>query len=178
MQSEAAIRNLATSYAYDNHEDEVSLRSHPQEISKALREEVQDRLNKAGVHVVESRIRELSVSLELQCFLFQAASTLSTGQKQRARLACSIVKLPDLLILDEPTSGIDIKGVNQVLAFIRGIAKQGVSIILATHHLHEVTEVCNRVIYMDDGVIARDLHLHDGSKEQLRDLFLLSSSEL
>ena len=65
VQSEAAIRNLATSYAYDNHEEEVSLRSHPQEISKALREEVQDRLNKAGVHVVESRISHLAYAPEI-----------------------------------------------------------------------------------------------------------------
>ncbi|MBV1908813.1 MAG: SPFH domain-containing protein [Kangiellaceae bacterium] len=65
VQSEAAIRNLATNYVYDNHEEEISLRSHPQEISKALREEVQDRLNKAGVHVVESRISHLAYAPEI-----------------------------------------------------------------------------------------------------------------
>jgi len=65
VQSEAAIRNLATSYAYDNHEDEISLRSHSLEISKALREEVQARLNKAGVHVVESRISHLAYAPEI-----------------------------------------------------------------------------------------------------------------
>ncbi len=65
IQSEAALRNLATSYAYDSHEAEVSLRSHPVEISKALRAEVQDRLNKAGVHVVESRISHLAYAPEI-----------------------------------------------------------------------------------------------------------------
>lgn len=65
VQSEAAIRNLATSYAYDNHEDEISLRSHPIDISKALREEVQARLTKAGVYVVESRISHLAYAPEI-----------------------------------------------------------------------------------------------------------------
>lgn len=65
IQSEAALRNLATSYAYDNHQEAISLRSHPVEISKALREEVQDRLNKAGVHVVESRISHLAYAPEI-----------------------------------------------------------------------------------------------------------------
>ena len=65
IQSEAALRNLATSYAYDNHEEEISLRSHSVEVSKALRSEVQDRLNKAGVHVVESRISHLAYAPEI-----------------------------------------------------------------------------------------------------------------
>jgi regulator of protease activity HflC (stomatin/prohibitin superfamily) len=65
IQSEAALRNLATSYAYDNQDEEISLRSHPIEISKALRKEVQDRLNKAGVHVVESRISHLAYAPEI-----------------------------------------------------------------------------------------------------------------
>ncbi len=65
IQSEAALRNLATSYPYDNHEAEVSLRSHPAEISKALRTEVQDRLDKAGVHVIESRISHLAYAQEI-----------------------------------------------------------------------------------------------------------------
>lgn len=65
IQSEAALRNLATSYAYDSHDGEISLRSHPMEISKALREEVQDRLKKAGVHVIESRISHLAYAPEI-----------------------------------------------------------------------------------------------------------------
>ena len=65
IQSEAALRNLATSYPYDNHEAKVSLRSHPVEISQALRTEVQDRLEKAGVHVIESRISHLAYAQEI-----------------------------------------------------------------------------------------------------------------
>jgi len=66
IQSESALRNLATSYAYDHHEDDdISLRSNPAEISEALKVEVQDRLQKAGVKVIESRISHLAYAPEI-----------------------------------------------------------------------------------------------------------------
>jgi len=66
IQSESALRNLATSYAYDHHEDDdISLRSDPTKISAALKIEVQDRLEKAGVTVIESRISHLAYAPEI-----------------------------------------------------------------------------------------------------------------
>jgi regulator of protease activity HflC (stomatin/prohibitin superfamily) len=66
IQSESALRNLATSYAYDHHEDDdISLRSDPAKISSALKMEVQERLEKAGVSVIESRISHLAYAPEI-----------------------------------------------------------------------------------------------------------------
>jgi regulator of protease activity HflC (stomatin/prohibitin superfamily) len=66
IQSESALRNLATSYAYDHHEDDdISLRSDPAIISAALKDEVQERLEKAGVTVIESRISHLAYAPEI-----------------------------------------------------------------------------------------------------------------
>ncbi len=66
IQSEAALRNLATSYPYDAHdENKISLRSNPIEISLALKREVQDRLSKAGVEVIEARISHLAYAAEI-----------------------------------------------------------------------------------------------------------------
>jgi regulator of protease activity HflC (stomatin/prohibitin superfamily) len=66
IQSEAALRNMAISYPYDQHDDgEIALRSHPQEISEALKGEVQDRLGKAGVNVIEARISHLAYAPEI-----------------------------------------------------------------------------------------------------------------
>src|SRR5262245_22762431 len=66
VQCEAALRNLATSYPYDSHEEtEVSLRGQPTEIANELRREVQDRLEKAGVQVIESRISHLAYAPEI-----------------------------------------------------------------------------------------------------------------
>jgi len=72
IQSEAAIRSMATSYPYDQHSDgEISLRSHPAEISDRLRDEIQDRLLKAGIHVIEARISHLAYSPEIAGAMLQ-----------------------------------------------------------------------------------------------------------
>lgn len=72
IQSEAAIRAMATSYPYDQHEDgQISLRSHPDEISERLAIEIQDRLAKAGIHVIESRISHLAYSPEIAGAMLQ-----------------------------------------------------------------------------------------------------------
>lgn len=66
IQSEAAVRNLATSYPYDAHdENKIALRANPVEISLALKKEVQDRLSKAGVEVIEARISHLAYAAEI-----------------------------------------------------------------------------------------------------------------
>lgn len=72
IQSEAAIRAMATSYPYDQHgPDQISLRSHPAEISDRLRDEIQDRLAKAGINVIEARISHLAYSPEIAGAMLQ-----------------------------------------------------------------------------------------------------------
>lgn len=66
IQSESALRNLASSYPYEpDHDGHIALRSHPQQISESLKGEIQDRLNKAGVEVVEARISHLAYAPEI-----------------------------------------------------------------------------------------------------------------
>jgi len=85
IQSESALRNLATSYAYDHHEDnDISLRSNPNEISEALKQEVQERLEKAGVRVIESRISHLAYAPEIANAMLrrqQAMAIIAARQK-------------------------------------------------------------------------------------------------
>ena len=72
IQSEAAIRSMATSYPYDPHkEGEVSLRSHPMEISERLKREIQERIAKAGINVIEARISHLAYSPEIAQAMLQ-----------------------------------------------------------------------------------------------------------
>ena len=85
IQSEAAIRAMATSYPYDQHEDgQISLRSHPNEISTRLRDEIQDRLSKAGINVIESRISHLAYAPEIAQAMLQrqqAGAIIAARQK-------------------------------------------------------------------------------------------------
>lgn len=72
IQSESALRNMAISYPYDQHDgDEVALRSHPQEVSEALKGEIQERLTKAGVKVHEARISHLAYAPEIANAMLQ-----------------------------------------------------------------------------------------------------------
>ncbi len=85
IQSESALRNLATSYAYDHHEDgDISLRSNPAEISEALKQEVQERLEKAGVKVIEAGISHLAYAPEIANAMLrrqQAMAIIAARQK-------------------------------------------------------------------------------------------------
>jgi len=84
IQSESALRNMAISYPYDQHDgDEIALRSHPQEVSEALKKEIQDRLAKAGVKVHEARISHLAYSPEIANAMLQRqqASAIIAARK-------------------------------------------------------------------------------------------------
>ncbi len=85
IQSEAAIRAMATSYPYDQHEDgQISLRSHPAEISERLKDEIQDRLTQAGINVIEARISHLAYSPEIAQAMLQrqqAGAIIAARQK-------------------------------------------------------------------------------------------------
>ncbi len=109
VQSEAAVRNLATRYMYDNHEEEISLRSHPKQISEELRKEVQDRLEKAGVRVIESRISHLAYAPEIASAMLRrqqamaiiaARKTIVEGAVGMVGMALEQLSKEDIVELD------------------------------------------------------------------------------
>jgi len=79
-------------------------------------------------------------------------STYSLGMKQRLAIAAALLNNPDLLILDEPTNGLDPEGINQIRKLINTISKMGTTILLASHLLDEVEKVCDEVIVLKKGV--------------------------
>ena len=96
IQSEAAVRNLATSYPYEAHEPgQVALRSDPQAIAEKLRDEVQDRLDKAGVSVIEARISHLAYAQEIASAMLkrQQAQAIVAARAQIVDGAVGMVKM-------------------------------------------------------------------------------------
>jgi regulator of protease activity HflC (stomatin/prohibitin superfamily) len=96
IQSEAALRNMATSYPYEAHqEDEIALRSDPQTIAERLRVEVQDRLDKAGVEVIEARISHLAYAQEIASAMLkrQQAQAIVAARRQIVDGAVGMVKM-------------------------------------------------------------------------------------
>ena len=87
---------------------------------------------------------------------------LSGGQQQRAAIARALAMGPELMLFDEPTSALDPEIVGDVLAVMRGLAVDGMTMIVVTHEMSFAREVADRVVFMDDGVI-----VEEGDAEQV-----------
>ena len=95
------------------------------------------------------------VSLEKQSNSY--ARSLSGGMKRRLLIAKAMVHRPPILVLDEPTAGVDVELRKNLWSNVRALNKQGVTIILTTHYLHEAQEMCNKIAIIDKGnLIALD----------------------
>ena len=87
---------------------------------------------------------------------------ISGGQKQRVAIARALAMEPEVLLFDEPTSALDPEMVGEVLAVMRDLAKQGMTMLVVTHEMAFARDVSNHVVYMADGVICEE-----GEPEQL-----------
>jgi ABC-2 type transport system ATP-binding protein len=89
--------------------------------------------------------------------------TYSQGMKQRLGVAAALLKDPELLILDEPTTGLDPGGIAEMREFLRGLGREGRTVLLSSHLMVEVEQVCDRVGVLSDGTLIRE-----GTVEELR----------
>lgn len=83
-------------------------------------------------------------------------STLSGGQKQRIAIVRALAMEPDVMLFDEPTSALDPEMVGEVLALMKQVADEGMTMVVVTHEMGFAREVASRVIFMDDGVIKEE----------------------
>lgn len=104
---------------------------------------------------IKERMDFLIETLELQSHLYTPLSLLSKGFRQRAALAATLIHDPEIIILDEPTTGLDPNQIISIRNFIKGLSKQK-TLILSTHILKEVEDVCDRVIIINKGKIVAD----------------------
>ena len=83
-------------------------------------------------------------------------AALSTGEQRRVLLARALVHEPHTLILDEPASGLDLKSRFDLMRRLRRLAASGTSLVVVTHHLHEILPETQRIVLLKDGKIAAD----------------------
>ncbi|MCP3429642.1 ABC transporter ATP-binding protein [Opacimonas viscosa] len=118
-------------------------------------------VNQAGYYgvpraIAKERAKKYLTQLDLWEKRNSPARTLSGGMKRRLMIARSLMHEPKLLILDEPTAGVDIEIRRSMWQFLEEINKQGVTIILTTHYLEEAEMLCRNIAIIDKGVIVEN----------------------
>ena len=103
--------------------------------------------------VTVSRIGETLEQVGLSEVVDRKAGKFSTGMKQRLGLAMALIHKPDLLILDEPTNGMDPAGMHEVRNLLCSLAEQGTTVFVSSHLLHEIEQICTGVAVLNKGVI-------------------------
>jgi ABC-2 type transport system ATP-binding protein len=110
-----------------------------------------------GIPRKDRRTMELLRAMHLEDKANAYARTLSGGMKRRLLVAKAMVHSPPILVLDEPTAGVDVELRQQLWAFVRGLNAQGVTVVLTTHYLEEAEQLCDRIGIINHGkLIAND----------------------
>ncbi len=126
------------------------------------------RLNGLPEEVVRKRVCEVLDTVGLLKSAEQMVGEFSRGMQQRLAIADVLIKMPKVAILDEPTSGIDPKGIVQMLDLIAKIAKEKkMTIVMSSHQLYQVQRICNRVGILSQGKLMAEGLLDQMEKEAL-----------
>lgn len=115
----------------------------------------------------EERIAQTLKFVGLEDVKDKPAKEYSGGMKRRLNIACAIVHAPKLIIMDEPTVGIDPQSRNYILESVKNLNKHGTSVIYTSHYMEEVEAICDRIIILDKGHII----LND-EKDNIKKMFL------
>ncbi len=155
----------------------------PQEINLNLWERVENVVvNQAGYYglhrkLAEERSEKYLRTLRLWDRRKDIARSLSGGMKRRLMIARALVHEPKLLILDEPTAGVDIEIRRSMWDFLREINAAGTTIILTTHYLEEAESLCRHVAIIDEGRIIEDARMSTVLRKLQREVFVLCLAE-
>lgn len=110
-----------------------------------------------GIRKKDRRTMEIIDALGLQDKINAKPRTLSGGMRRRLLVGKALVHNPDILVLDEPTAGVDVELRDQLWAYVKKLNEQGTTIILTTHYLEEAEELCDEIAVVNKGqVIAND----------------------
>ncbi|MBO5870336.1 MAG: amino acid ABC transporter ATP-binding protein [Clostridia bacterium] len=113
-------------------------------------------LKKISKEQAEAKAKELLARVGLADRADAYPNQLSGGQKQRVAIVRALCMEPDVMLFDEPTSALDPEMVGEVLDVMRELASEGMTMVVVTHEMGFAREVSNRVLFLDDGVIAEE----------------------
>ena len=107
-------------------------------------------------NISKERINEVIKIVGLEKRIKDKVSTYSLGMRQRLGIAEAIINSPELLILDEPTNGLDVEGIIEIRNLIKDLSNHGIAILISSHNLSEIDNLCNRIIAIKNGKIVED----------------------
>lgn len=124
--------------------------------------------------LIKNICEEAIETYHLSEFIKKRMGALSTGMRQRVAIACSLLHKPSLLLLDEPTLGLDPEMRRHIWQYLKALKTKGVTILLTTHYFEEVSNLCTSVHLLLNGAIAMSLNpnLENSSVEKLESEYL------
>ncbi|WP_409274856.1 ABC transporter ATP-binding protein [Neobacillus sp. SCS-31] len=136
--------------------------------------------NMAKTKVTEERIQDVIKLAGIEHAIHQKVKTYSLGMRQRLGVAQALLHNPSLLILDEPTNGLDPQGIREFREYLRSIAKEGISVLVSSHLLSEMQLMCDRFAIIEQGKlihISSINQLHDEGNDVQTVLFVVNNLE-
>lgn len=131
------------------------------------------KVKKQGKDAIEEKAMNLLKRVGLSDKAGAYPNQLSGGQKQRIAIARALAMDPHVILFDEPTSALDPEMVREVLDVMRGLADEGMTMVIVTHEMGFAKNVANRVMFMDEGVVVEDGHpmevFEDAKNERTRE---------
>ncbi|MBO9129502.1 ABC transporter ATP-binding protein [Bacillus sp. 165] len=129
-------------------------------------------------NVTKERVEEMIELLGLKQAMHKKVRTYSLGMRQRLGIAQALLHRPSLIILDEPTNGLDPAGIREVREYLQHIAhEEGVSVLVSSHLLSEVELMCDRVVVIQNGKLVTTQHIHQDREQVVIMEFIINDSK-
>lgn len=128
-------------------------------------------------NISDDAIKDIVKLVDLEKRINDKVSKYSLGMRQRLGIARALINKPNILILDEPTNGLDPEGIKDLRNLLKKLAKEGMGILISSHNLAELESFCNKVLIIDNGTIIETSEVKEFKNNDNKYVFTVSSTE-
>lgn len=128
-------------------------------------------------NISDEVIKDIVKLVDLETRIHDKVSKYSLGMRQRLGIARALINKPNILILDEPTNGLDPEGIKDLRNLLKKLAKEGMGILISSHNLAELESFCNKVLIIDNGTIIETSEVKEFKNNDNKYVFTVSSTE-
>ena len=128
-------------------------------------------------NISDEAIKDIVKLVDLETRIHDKVSKYSLGMRQRLGIARALINKPNILILDEPTNGLDPEGIKDLRNLLKKLAKEGMGILISSHNLAELESFCNKVLIVDNGTIIETSEVKEFKNNDNKYVFTVSSTE-